>query len=371
MSRPASFDAPERQSIVKTDIVSQYFKAWSKIMLSQTATRIAYIDLFSGPGVFADGTASTPISILNSAIQDEALRTRLITIFNDKDAGYANQLQSAIDALAGIETLTHQPQVSNVEIGSAAVDLFRRIDLIPTLFFIDPWGYKGLSLDLIGAAIKSWGCECIFFFNFNRINAGISNQSVEPLMAELFGPERFERIRKEVDGLSPRERETAIISAITEALKEIGGRYVLPFGIRSQHGERTSHYIIFVSKHVRGYLIMKDVMAKLSSDDGEVKNFEYVPVKSPQLRLLDIDNPHSIAALKTLLLELGAGKSLKVVDVYERYTVDTPYLLQHIQRALKELEAEGKVTIDIPADKRPKKKGEVTLGEKRIVTFPA
>jgi hypothetical protein len=245
------------------------------------------------------------------------------------------------------------------------------LNLVPTLFFVDPWGYKGLSLRLINSVLKDWACECIFFFNYNRINAGIGNPSVEPLMTQLFSPERFKKLRHDVESLSRRERETAIISAITEALKEVGGRYVLPFGIKSQHGERTSHYIIFVSKHVRGYLIMKDVMAKMSSGDGEVKNFEFVPVKSPQLRLLDIDNPHSIGVLKVILLDQGAGKSMTVKDVYERYTVDTPYLLQHVQRALRELEAEGKVTIDIPADKRPKRKGEVTLAEQRIVTFPA
>lgn len=361
------YDTPERQSIVKTEIVSKYFRAWSRIMLNQRPPRIAYIDLFSGPGVFADGTVSTPLSILSYAIRDESLRTRLVTMFNDKDAEHATQLQAAINVLLGIETLTYRPEVSNLEVGSEAVDLFRGRNLVPTLFFIDPWGYKGLSLNLIGAAIKSWGCECIFFFNYNRIRSGLDNPLVATLMAELFGREQFEQLRDRVSRLPMREREPAIINAMTESLKHVGGRYVLPFRVGSQHGNRTSHYVIFVSKHFRGYHIMKEVMEKLSSDESEVRSLEFLPVKSPQLRLLDLNNPYGVSPLKALLAQACAGQSMSVEEAYEHSTVDTPYILKHVQKALMELESEGRVTIDPPAGKR--KRG--TLAKEKIVTFPA
>lgn len=371
MANTEFYDTPEQQSIVKTEIVFKYFRAWSRVMLNQQPQRIAYIDLFSGPGVFADGTASTPISILSSATQDEALRTRLVTSFNDKDAVHATRLQAAINELPGIENLTYRPRVSNAAVGSDAVELFRDRTLVPTLFFIDPWGYKGLSLDLIGAAIKSWGCECIFFFNYNRIRPGLDNPLVANLMAELFGVDQFKHLRDRVGRLPIHEREPAIINAMTESLKQVGGRYVLPFRVGSGHGERTSHYIIFVSKRFRGYHIMKEVMEALSSDDGEVKSLEFLPVKSAQLRLLDLNNPHSIPALKAMVVQLCAGRQMTIEATYEFVTVDTPYTLRHVKKAISELEMEGKVQIDVPAKDRPKRKGEVTLSDKRVVTFPA
>lgn len=360
------FDTPESQSIIKTEIVTKYFSPWSKVMIGQGAGRIAYIDLFSGPGVFGDGTPSTPVSILDKAIKEDSLRARLVTVFNDKDLGHAEHLRSAIKALPGIETLAHFPQVSTIEVGSEVVDLFQGANLIPTLFFIDPWGYKGLSLDLIGTAIRSWGCECIFFFNYNRIHAALRNRLVAKPMNDLFGERRADELRHRWESLPSKERQRMIMSEFAEAVKDIGGRYVLPFGMRSQHAKRTSHYIIFVTKHPLGYKIMKDVMYSLSSDDQEVRAFEYVPVKSPQLRLLDPENPYSITALKGILMSSCAGKSLRVKDVYERHILETQYLLRHVKNALMELESERRVRINPPAESRPKG----TLGDDKVVSFP-
>ncbi len=117
---------------------------------------------------------------------------------------------------------------------------------------------------------------------------------------------------------------------------------------------------------------MKEVMFPLSSDEGEVRSFEYVPIKSPQLRLLvDLAEPHSISALKDLLALKCAGNILTVWQAYEDHSVDTPYTLRNFKDAIRALEAEGRVTIDPPADKRPKRKGEVTLAKDKVVTFPA
>lgn len=338
--------------------------------MPRASGRIAYADLFAGPGRFEDGSDSTPLWIVNRAIGNEALRRRLVTIFNDKNPEYAERLQTEIEALPGIETMSFPPQVTSVEVGSDLVSVLRAANLAPTLFFIDPWGYKGLSLDLIGSAIRSWGCDCIFFFNYNRINAGLKNLVVAHHMGELFGPVRFEQLQTEVEGLTSNDREQAIMNAMTESLKSVGGRYVLPFAVKSHHGERTSHYIIFVSKDFRGYHIMKEVMLGLSTTAGEIARLEFLPVQSPQLRFLDFDNPYSISALKEILVRACAGRAIPVIQAYEESTVDTPYTLKNVKRAITELEAEGQVTVDTPAEKRPKRKGEITLGDKKVVKFP-
>ena len=104
-------------------------------------------------------------------------------------------------------------------------------------------------------------------------------------MNDLFGAERAERLRRTVNDLTPDARQMTIISELTEALKEVGGRFVLPFEFQSQHGERPSHYIVFVSKAFIAYHIMKDVMWKEATDTGMVKNFKYVPIRSTQMSL--------------------------------------------------------------------------------------
>lgn len=290
------YESPDVQNTIKTKLVTEYFVAWTDVILPRLKRpddRLAYIDLFAGPGRFEDGMASTPLRILEQAIKKPALCARLITMFNDKKPEFVAQLRTEIDALQGIDMLSQRPQVSHVTVGSQLVDMLHSFSRVPTLFFIDPWGYKGLSLDLIGQAIKNWGCDCIFFFNYNRINLGLGNPYVVDLMTDVFGVDRLDDLRAKVDVCSSDERQTIILETLTDALGAVGGRYVLPFEFESEHGKRPSHYIIFVSKEFRGYHIMKEVMARLSSDEGEVKSFKYVTMKSPQMRLFEENRPNS------------------------------------------------------------------------------
>ena len=184
------FAEQAEQSQVKTAIVTKYFWAWATVMLATQKRyhheqRIAYIDLFAGPGRYEDGAKSTPVMILEQAIEDPVRAAALVTIFNDKDPENASTLKEALEELSGYEKLRFEPEIQTEEVGEEIVKMFEEINLIPTLFFVDPWGYKGLSLRLINSVLKDWGCECIFFFNYTRINMGLSNPSVKKHMEAL------------------------------------------------------------------------------------------------------------------------------------------------------------------------------------------
>jgi hypothetical protein len=69
-------------------------------------------------------------------------------------------------------------------------------------------------------------------------------------MDALFGTERAAELRQKLTGLSPDQRETLILEELSQAIKEMGGKFVLPF--RFKRGNRTSHSLIFVSKHFKG-----------------------------------------------------------------------------------------------------------------------
>src|SRR6266850_1394220 len=100
------FAESREQSQIKARIVSKYFWAWAKVVIPSTkqhGNRIAYIDLFAGPGRYEDGTISTPLLILQRAIEDPDMRNMLVTVFNDRDAKNVGLLQIAIDALPEIE----------------------------------------------------------------------------------------------------------------------------------------------------------------------------------------------------------------------------------------------------------------------------
>ena len=158
------FEQRSEESSVKAQIVDKYYRAWAKIIAPRSRNgKIAYVDLFSGPGRYKDGSASVPLLVLENAINDPILKTGLVTIFNDYDENNSRTLQEEIDNLPGIDTLKFKPIVNNEIVGQQIIDSLTKGSLIPTLSFIDPWGYKGLSLKLINTFLRDWGCDCIIF----------------------------------------------------------------------------------------------------------------------------------------------------------------------------------------------------------------
>jgi three-Cys-motif partner protein len=373
MGEDSFFDETREQSIVKATIVSKYFDAWSTIIVSQVKRRgdykIAYVDLFAGRGYYEDGTKSTPLLILEKAIKNPDLRKMLITIFNDKNNKNIKLLKAAIGNLEGINSLKHNPELYDDEVGEELVKELEQTHFIPTLFFVDPYGYKGLSLRLIGALIKDWGCDCVFFFNYNRVNPGLSNPAVKEHMIALFGDERAKMLGEKLKGMTPLDRELTVVEEIAQALKETGGQFVLPFCFKNEKGNRTSHHLIFVSKHHLGYEIMKGIMAKESSSSSMgVPSFEYSPATSRQSLLYELT--YQLDALEDMLLKDFAGRHLKMRQIFEEHNIGKRYIIENYKDALRQLEAEGKVACNPPAKERPKRREKVTFADHVMVTFP-
>ncbi len=371
------FNEATEQSEIKSLLVNKYFWAWAKIMISTQKryrpndARIAYIDLFAGPGRYENGQLSTPLLVLQQAIDDNEMRQRLVTVFNDKDKKNIRALQKAIDSLPGVDTLKHKPLICNHEVGEDIAETFEQMSIVPTLFFVDPWGYRGLSLRLINAVVKDFGCDCIFFFNYNRINMVIGNKLVIDHINALFGKERADNLREQLVEMTPSEREQAIVHEICKALKEMGGEFVLPFGFKNSDGRRTSHHLIFVSKHVKGYEIMKEIMARHSSTiEQGVASFDFNPVANRQFPLLfNLSRP--LDDLAKLIMETFAGKTLTMKEIYNQHHVDTPYISSNYKDALNRLEDKNLIICDPPANSRRVQKGKRTFADTVQVTFPA
>lgn len=364
------FDQSTEQSRVKAAIVSAYFDAWARVMMPvakkrMAEPRIAYVDLFAGPGHYIDGTRSTPLLVITQAIGDKDMRQMLVTVFNDFDDNHAETLRGAISQLSGVNSLRFPPKVMSFAVDQELPALFEKTLFIPTLFFLDPWGYKGLSRRLVSSTLKDWGCECILFFNYNRINMGLTNRSVDEHMDSLFGQGRADRLRKRLPELDSNEREVAILEEFAQALLEAGGRYVLPFSFLNEQGKRTSHHLVFVSKHPLGYKIMKVIMAGQSSKtEQDVPSFRYCPADRKYRVLFEYNRP--LDDLKPMLLQRFSGQTLTMQQVFERHNVGTPFLEKHYKRVLLELEEEGRITV---LNSNPKRRKNTFAGD-LLIQFP-
>jgi hypothetical protein len=182
-------------------------------------------------------------------------------------------------------------------------------------------------------------------------------------MNALFGEVRADRLRERLRIMTPQERELEIVEEIAKALKEMGGKYVLPFRFRDEKGDRTSHHLIFVSKHFKGYEIMKQIMAREGSTAAQgVPSLEYNPATKDQQLLFELSRP--LDALEGQLLNDFAGRTLTMSEIYKQHSVDRPFLSKHYKQALQNLLARGA----IEASPKPRKN---SFADHISVSFPA
>lgn len=319
--------------------------------------------MFCGPGYYDDGTESTPIKILKLALNHDELINKLIIHFNDKDVSAIEKLKNALTTFKDIDKLVHQPVVTNITVGKEIIDYLNSFNRVPTLFFIDPCGYKGLSVDLIISSVRSWGCDCIFFFNYNRINMSLSNPLFIQNMVDLFGEEKTQSLIYQLNGLEVEDRENELLSELCNIIKAKGCEYILPFRFKKEHGKKTSHHIIYATKSFTGYDIMKNIMAKrCTGGKFGVPSFEYNPATEKWPMLFNMNK--SVDELEEMLLCEYSGASLTVRDLYEKHSVGKPYILCNYKEVLKKLEKEGKITTE-PSERKAN-----TMADHVKITFP-
>lgn len=369
---------PRTASLVKTRIVVGYFKPWAKIMANavrkELNPRLTYIDLYSGPGRYDNGLASTPIQILEHAIATPDLQQMLLVLFNDESKEHTSALTKTISELPGIESLQQKPRVRTGVVDQDLVDKFKKSRLGPSFSFIDPFGFKGLTLDLVDTLVRSWGSDLVLFFSFNSINRSLTISSVKTHIDALFGKKAADELRAATKTVLTENREELLIEKFIESINGLGYDYVLPYVVERDDKDRTSHYLIFISKDKRGYSIMKDIMYVLSEDKTEgVARFGFVrSVSKKRTPLLALMNS-PLKDFADQLCEDFEGQTLSrklLRDNFDLMYPRNPFVDKNWRDVLIGLEDKRRIIADPTREKRRKWKGEITFGEKTNVTFP-
>ncbi len=93
-------------------------------------------------------------------------------------------------------------------------------------------------------------------------------------MEALFGKDNLKELRERLaPGMAPREE--LILDHLVRAMRDAGAEYTFAFRFRDRG--RTTHYLIFVSKHPLGYRLIKEISPESSQEDQGAPSFEYCP----------------------------------------------------------------------------------------------
>ena len=364
------FAEQSEQSAVKAKIVVDYFTAWSRVVKKHWPGNLGYIDLFSGPGEYDDHTPSAPVQILNKVLADDSLSRRMLFAFNDKDEKNIIHLKKVVEELDKNQSLKNRIQFLNETVESGFESRINIANSIPVLSFVDPFGYKGLTLGLIRKLIANNGSDCIFFFNYNRINMALSNTLFDDHLRKLFGDKRTDELKKKLEPLTAKQREPVVLGGIVEALRDGRNNYVLPFKFYGTEQTRTSHFILFVTKHPTACRIMKQIMYTNSAKDADgVATFSLEDQKNfgsmQQLSMFD----NKLQDLSNSLYKKHRGEKVLVADICSDIQCDFTnfFVEQNVKDALVILESEGK--LEVFGRKIKTRSGKVCMPNTAIVQF--
>ena len=357
-------------SRTKQKIVFDYFIAYNRVMANR-CDKVGYADLFAGPGNYGnytkpDGSVqkSIPVMVTEAAVGNELFAQKVHLWFNEGDEGNFEKLTKAIGDVPGVASLKYKPAIQNKILDRTWVSKIKGVK-VPTLLFLDPCGYKGLSLRLVQAALEGFGNDCIFFFNYSRINMKLDLEVMNESIDEFFEAGRAAALRAEIQNKSAPEREEIILGSVRKALEDANA-IPLIFKFKSENG-RTSHHLVYASKDAKAAGMMKRILKGTSSEvvDG-VGSWEHDPrSRSSSLPLFG-----GIFELTDELLRKYRGRTIRFGEVLE-LEVLTQYTGTNYRDALLELEALGRVTIDPPANERAFQAGRTkkTLPENALIKF--
>jgi three-Cys-motif partner protein len=362
MTADAFFNSQSPESAAKTDIVANFFAAWLNIIGSfdRYRGRLAYMELFAGPGKFADGSTSTPLHVLNTILGSQhAARFRVI--LNEMDRKAADLLEQNIRLLPNIAALGEEPILTRHEIDRGnALSFLKYLADFPTVLFVDPFGYKGVSRQLFADFMAAgWGRDAILFFNFKRINAALSNPEFAEHMQAMFGTSRARLLSDELDGLHPHEREQRVHAEMENALHEVGVKFIQRYDFAKRHDS-----LFFMSQKEKGLRVMKNVMQKRSSTaDHGVPSFSFARQAYVQ-GLLFAPTRTPIDTLCDELLTRFAGRTLTFEQIVREHHPGTNYVDKNYRQAMLALEAQNAIST------QPKERRTGTFGSTVRVTFP-
>jgi len=260
------------KSRVKTLIVTDFFKAYFSIInrsVGKDASEIIYIDLFCGPGKFADGKPSTPLALLNIAndFQQDDIRNKLKIVFNDENSEFIKTLEDIVSTHEVISKLKYKPIITNKKASEVDIKVYINKN-VPIFSFIDPWGYKDVSAEQTWALVKNIGSDCVLFFNSNRFLMDIPKEAQLCHFEPIFGSQLTEVEKVVNDRLMTQKQKTQkIVELFSKNLCNEMNKanysgyklFVLPFIFEADDKEKISHHIVFISKNQKAIIEMKKV----------------------------------------------------------------------------------------------------------------
>ncbi|MFC7047334.1 three-Cys-motif partner protein TcmP [Halobacteriaceae archaeon GCM10025711] len=342
---------------VKHRILRKYLVPWTRI-LSSGNPRIHYFDGFAGRGYYEDGEPGSPLLAMDVADEHADLFDEFLCTFIEKNSQNYSDLVEAVEQRE--RTVSDKVKVyhHNEAFADVARDLMDSLEgeIVPSFFFIDPFGYKGVPFELISEILnlRDQGVEVFLTFMVRDIRRFLTDEGHENSISEIMGTDAWKEIR---DQPNIENKEEEILKLYEQQLKQAADmEYVWPFEMKMPERRETVYYLIHSTNHFMGFKIMKDVMfVEGAEDQFAYLGPEHYGYDSGQQKIFEhTDNgDRRIHELADYLFEELEDRRLTFWDVMKETYTETKLIEKHYRKAVKLLAEQHRAEIHNFPD-RPK-----------------
>ncbi|MBE6330971.1 MAG: three-Cys-motif partner protein TcmP [Bacteroidales bacterium] len=368
------FDKQTPSSRVKAAIISEYFPQYCKIISRRHVPRkFGYFDMFSGPGMYNDGSLSTPLLVAEKCYEDSFLRDRVWMVFNDME--YGAQLKENFEQLYQCGTFANEPYFASRIFGEwPKIDIFLTRNTMegfynecPTLLFIDPWGYKHINTRILAEFLSQWGNEVFIFVNTKRLNAAFEQPDFQDTLKIIF-PLTYSEVKENKSVLhgTVEARHKFIVNNLAKEFRGLLGGivYYTAFQFREENQNTPSHYLLHITKGAKGFELVKQVYNKYANVERPlnggmegVETYTYDPQKgnSEIEALFENDfKQENIDILKNDLCRNYSGRTIISEELFKADQKNHLHARSHYVHALKQLVEEKKIEVEYTDGKKHK-----------------
>ena len=329
---------PYEHSEIKVKLLKCYLEMYLHILtLSKYVKNVSVLDLFCGEGIYPNKKEGSPIIILKLLNELSVKFNSNITFdcfFNDVKTIKIDNLKSEISKLNINSHLKQKINFSNDYYENIKTNLYKGNNNKENkrFIFIDPYGYKEISVKDIEKYLSDGNTEVLLFLPTHFMYR-FEKKGTPPVL--------YEFLNEAIPNLDSLKSSTGVefINKIRDGLGEKlkGKHYVDTFIITRDKNEFFSMF--FFTSHIYGF--EKFLEAKWSIDNEQGRGWS--PTVSQDLfsQLDDRTNIDDFEEKLTSFLKTERSN----VDIH-RFTIENRHLIKHSNQLLKNWQDNGDLIIN-------------------------
>ncbi|MFN8611586.1 MAG: three-Cys-motif partner protein TcmP [Vulcanimicrobiota bacterium] len=288
-------------------VLERYLKAWAPI-LGTWNERILYVDGFAGPGEYKCKTDGSPLIVLKLITGHSRPPKKMTFLFVEAQKDRCEYLKGKLhNSFPDLATTHPNYKVYCIkdDFEEQANGLLDKVkSIIPSFWFIDPFGYSDVSMQLLNRISQNDKAEMLFHFMSSHVKRFVEEKDRDEARTKLYGDNSWSDLKKNDE---PRKFVDLFLQKLIQYTKF---KYLLDFQLVTKEGHR--YHLVFATKSSKGYAEMKGAMWK--ADPVGHFTFNAKHPKTNEDFLLDVTE---IPNLQQILLQEFSGQTKKMEEVHD------------------------------------------------------